>query len=235
MSVERSDVDISKLFMWGREFIIEGNGGENLTTFIRLVGDADLNRARVYALRNSSELRKKLKAKDSDERLAYIPDSVTVDKNILINSVLSMSIREFAQEAVKEVDLPYPVEPKSDAPLEKHEKYQELVDKYPVKREKALEKYITKKTDERRVELEASADELIFTMYEGRIISELCENEMMRKFKEYITYCGVFTDEKYTQKLFSSLEEFQNLPTAVKEKFLAAYQELEIEQDTLKK
>lgn len=235
MSVERSDVDISRLFMWGKEFIIEGNGGEELKTYIRLVGDADLNRARVYALRSSADLRKKLKTPNSDERLAYVPEAVTVDKEVLISVIASMSLREFAQEAVKEVDIPYPTEPKSDDPLEKHEKYQKLVDEYPAKREKALEKVVTKKAENKKTELSILSTDRLFELYEGNIITELCENEMMAKFKEYITYSGIYLDMKYTQKMFNSIEEFQNLPTEVKDKFLTAYQELEIEQDTLKK
>jgi len=133
------------------------------------------------------------------------------------------------------VDIPYPTEPKSDDPLEKHEKYQKLVDEYPAKREKALEKVVTKKAENKKTELSILSTEKLFELYEGNVITELCENEMMTKFKEYITYSGIYLDMKYTQKMFSSIEEFQNLPTEVKDKFLTAYQELEIEQDTLKK
>jgi len=235
MSVERNDVNISRLFMWGREFEIEGNNEEKVKVFIRLVGDADLNRARVYALRCSSTLRGKLKDKTSDEHAAYIPEIDSVEKDVLVEALVSMTIREYAQEAVKEVDIPYPVEPASDAKLEKQEQYQAKVDAYPAKREKEIEKYITKKTDARRIELLELEREVLFGLYEGLIISELCETEMIRKFKEFCTYSGVFIDEKYTEKLFSSLEEFQNLPFEMKEKFLIAYRELEIEQDELKK
>ena len=235
MSVERNDCDISKLFMWGREFTFVGNDEKEVKVFIRLIGDAELNRARVYALRCSSDLRHKLKDTNSDERLAFIPDNDSVEKPILVEAITAMSIREFAQEAVKEVDIPYPTEPESDAPLEKHEKYQELVDAYPKKRETKLEAVITKKTDKKRKELQELDKDALFNLYEGYIISELCENEMLRKFREFCTYCGIFRDERYTEKLFSSLAEFQNLPVAIKEKFLSSYRELEIEQDSLKK
>jgi len=235
MSVERNDVNISKLFMWGKEFEIEVNNSENAKVFIRLIGDSDLNRARVYALRCSSTLRKSLKDKNSDEHAAYIPESDSVEKDVLVEALVSMTIRDYAQEAVKEIDIPYPTEPASDAKLEKHEQYQAKVDAYPEKKQKAVEDYITKKTDARRVELLELEKEVLFGLYEGLIISELCETEMIKKFREFCTYSGIFTDEKYTEKLFSSLEEFQNLPFEMKEKFLNAYRELEIEQDELKK
>jgi len=235
MSVERNDVDISRLFMWGKEFEIEGNNEEKLTVFLRLIGDADLNKARVYALRSSSHLRNKLKEKDSDERLAYIPETGSVEREILVEAIAMLSIREYAQEAVKEVDIPYPVEPDSDAKLEKQEKYQAQVDAYPAKRDKKINEYIVKKTDERKKELNVMTDEQLFGLYEGAIISELCENEMLKKFKEFSTYSGIFNDSKYRDKTFSSLEEFQNLPFEIKEKFMVAYSELEIEQSTLKK
>ena len=235
MSVERNDVDISQLFMWGKEFEIEGNAGKKAKVFIRLIGDADLNRARVHALRSSADLRNKLKTKGSDERLAFLPEVGSVERDVLIESISIMNIRDFSQEAVKEVDIPYPVEPDSDAKLEKMEKYQAQVDAYPKKREAAIEKYITKKVDAKRKELQLLSDEEIFALYEGAIITELCETEMLKKFREYCAYSGVFSDSKYSEKLFSSLEEFQNLPTEMKEKFMSSYRELEIEQDSLKK
>ena len=131
MSVERNDVDISQLFMWGKEFEIEGNAGKKAKVFIRLIGDADLNRARVHALRSSADLRNKLKTKGSDERLAFLPEVGSVERDVLIESISIMNIRDFSQEAVKEVDIPYPIEPDSDAKLEKMEKYQAQVDAYP--------------------------------------------------------------------------------------------------------
>ena len=235
MSVERNDVDISQLFMWGKEFEIEGNNDSKLTVYIRLIGDADLNKARVHALRSSSYLRNRLKEKDSDERLAFVPEEGSIEREILVEAIAMLSTREYAQEAVKEVDIPYPIEPDSDAKLEKQEKYQAQVDAYPAKRDKKINEYIVKKVNERKVELNGLTDAELFGLYEGAIISELCENEMLKKFREFCTYSGIFNDSKYREKTFSSLEEFQNLPLAIKEKFMSAYSELEIEQSNLKK
>ena len=91
MIAEKSDVDISKLFHYGKKFDIQDrNGKKVLTVFIRIVGDADLNRARVYAIRRSAELRERLRSKESDESLAFIPPIESVEKNSLIETCLTI-------------------------------------------------------------------------------------------------------------------------------------------------
>lgn len=59
MNAERNDVDIFRLFHWGKEVTIFDKYGNELTNvYMRLVGDAELNLARVFAIRRSAELRK---------------------------------------------------------------------------------------------------------------------------------------------------------------------------------
>ena len=73
--LEKSDINISTLFNWGKKFsLVDKNNTEIYEVYIRLVGDAEYGRSRVYALRKSSELRKKLNNLESDERIAFIPE-----------------------------------------------------------------------------------------------------------------------------------------------------------------
>ncbi len=73
-SIDRNDVNISILFNWGKEFILyDENRKELFKVYLRIIGDSDLNKAKVYALRKSAEMRKKLKSKKHN--LLVVPQS----------------------------------------------------------------------------------------------------------------------------------------------------------------
>ena len=85
--VEKSDVDISTLFNWGRVFEVINPKDQSVSSivYMKLLGDADLGRARVYAIRKSAEMRRKLKDENSDERIAWVRSIDEVETEDLIN------------------------------------------------------------------------------------------------------------------------------------------------------
>src|SRR5574338_1291244 len=100
-SVERQDVDLQKLFGWGRVFEVINPQTEEAEAivYMKLLGDADLGRARVYALRKSAELRRKLKDTNSDEYLAWVRDINEVSEEDLFNLITIFSQREIGNNA----------------------------------------------------------------------------------------------------------------------------------------
>ena len=85
MIIEKNDVSLAKLFNWGDKFSITDKYGNFITdVYIRLVGDAELNQARVKAIRASREMREKLKTEGTDERMVFMPDfDLMEDKEIV--------------------------------------------------------------------------------------------------------------------------------------------------------
>ncbi len=234
--VEKNDVDISALFNWGKIFALTSETGELEThVYIRLAGDADINRARVYALRRSAELRKKLREENTDERFAFIQDRELMDKERLIAVLSGLSLRTITHQAIKEIRLPFPKEPKSDAALEEFEKFQKEVDSYPEKKDKELRKVIEKELVKYGKKLEKLSEDELYTAYIVEITNELCEQEMINAFREMCTFFGCYKDGRFKDKLFSSFEEFTNLNTHTKQEFLSAYQSLELGTEDLKK
>ncbi|NMC34397.1 MAG: hypothetical protein GYA36_18385, partial [Veillonellaceae bacterium] len=141
---EKNDIDITKLFQWGKEASIFTNGVESLKYFVRLVGDAELNRARVYSIRESSRLRKLLRTAGTDEREAFIGDINFMEKDNLIEYIILTKTKEFVQTAYETVNVPFPKEPKANAKLEVLEKYQAEIDDYPNKVSKEATKLVEK-------------------------------------------------------------------------------------------
>lgn len=234
---EKNDVDISRLFHYGKKFDIKDRDGKKvLTAYIRLVGDAELNRARVYAIRRSAELRDRLRTKTSDEALAFIPPIESVEKNSLIETCLNILLSTFTRDALREADLPIlPKEPSSNADLELQEEYQKKVDQYPEERNKAIYIYVSKRKELEQNRLEALTLEEIYEYYKRLVISDLCEQEMLNKFREQCVYYGTFKDSNYTTRLFPNFELFENLPIEIKSQFLSNYSDLDIGAEELKK
>jgi hypothetical protein len=233
-SIERNDVDISKLFAWSREFPLKVEGKE-YKVYVRLVGDAELSRARTFAFRKSAELRAKLRKEDSDERWAFIPQEDGVSQEELASLMTLAYTRYFTEDAIKEIKIILPTEPDSDASLEAKEEYQKEIDGYPIKRNTMIREFVEKKIEEKRAELAKTSKEQLYKDYVKILIDQLCENEMFSKFREMCTYFGIYKDKKFQNRLFGSFEEFSNVSPGIKEQFMEFYNDLEINGEELKK
>jgi hypothetical protein len=236
--IERSDVDISKIFNWGRVFEVIDPTKEDESValvYMKLLGDADLGRARVYALRKSSELRRKLKDENSDERIAWVRSIDEVTEEDLINLIIIFTGRDTANEARQKVKIPTPKPPKSNAKLEKQEAFQKEVDEYPEKRAKAISDAVNKEIEKRKETLSKKSKEDLYMDYVRFLVDEFCEREAINAFEDMQVFLGCYTDDTYKNKFFSDFEAFNNLEPTVKNMFKDAYKSLDIELSELKK
>jgi len=64
---------------------------------------------------------------------------------------------------------------------------------------------------------------------------ELCEEEILKSYRSMSAYMGLYKDEDMKEKLFSNYEDFENLPSYIKQQFINAYQSLEMGGEDLKK
>ena len=235
-SIEKNDVIINRLFNWGSKFEIKNSSDEVVfTSYIRIIGDADINRARVFALRKSAELRRKLKTEDSDERVAYLPEIEALDKENLVSICLTLTMKEIGDSVRKDLSIPYPKEPSSDSSLEEFEKFQQEVDNWPNLVEKEVESKMDKAIEKEKKVLEKLSFEDLRKHYEKLTVDRLCENEMYQRFMDACVTFGTFKDENYKEKMFESISEFDDLPTQIKEQFINFYSTLNIDMDELKK
>lgn len=232
---DTSDVNIKPLFQWYGKETIKDFQGQEFDVYIRLVGDADLNKARVYALRKSKELRKRIADPNSDEHQAYLPEIEMFDLDSLKQGLILFKRKDLLSEAYKEVRVKHPKEPASDTLLEKQEKYQEELDMWEGKRTAAVSSYIEAKLPKYVVDLDKKDLNTLYKEYTNKVIEQICEMEMLNRFRAACTYYGSFKNEQMTTHFFTTLEEFENLNSEVKAQFLEFYQTLEISADDLKK
>jgi hypothetical protein len=202
---------------------------------MRVVGESDINRARVYSLRKSAELRKKLKTDGTDERLGLLPELEVAEKEKVVETIILLNLRDISDRAVKNLEVKYPKEPDSDATLEDQEKYQETVDNWPEFIENKIQKLIEKESNVERKRLNTLPTDELQKEYETVMINRLCENEMYNNFQDMCVYLSCYKDSKYRNKMFDSVDQYQNLPSVIKERLSEFYASLTIDTDELKK
>lgn len=236
MSVEKNDVDISKLFTWGRVYeVVDSKGEVEALIYMKLLGDADVNRARVHALRKSADLRRKLQDPDSDERLMYIHDIDEMTKEDIANFIVIFTMRGIREQAFKEVTVAKPKQPKSNASLEKLEKYQQEVDAWPEKFSTAIQNYIQKEVEKTKKLLQSEDKEVLYKKYLDTLVKEFCEQEAIKAYSDMEIFLGCFRDDEYKERWFESFDDYDNLDSKIKADFRAAYNRISIGMDELKK
>lgn len=233
--IEKNDVDISQLFIFKRELELTTPDDKKVVIYIRLPNDSDVGRARVKAIRESSDFRAKLRDKKWEDREVYIPDVSELSKDELIKLIQSYSVKQIGSEITNEIDIPIPKELKGDSTLEEQEEYQKRIDDYPklvnakiltelTKRINLLEKFLQKKTKTQLV-----------TIHERELIREVCDGIFSVSFRQRCAYYGSYKDENYKTLLFGSYEKFDESPSILKEQILNTYVSLELGSEALKK
>jgi hypothetical protein len=201
-----------------------------------LVGDADLNRARAYALRKSAELRRNLQKEGSDERVAFVNEIKEFqDKETLVSMIILLLLPDIQAEALRDTKVKEPKSPKSDDSLEAQEKFQEEIDSYPVKFAKELDKNIQKISKERRKELSSVKKAELYSTYQALLMDRLCSEEMNSSYYDMCTYYATYLGADFKKPAFSSFDTFDNAATVIKTILVENYKSLELGIEELKK
>lgn len=236
MTNKELNLKIEDLFRWKGELNITDNEGNVIETlYQRVVGDADIHRARIQALKSSNLLRKALKDENSDDYLANIPlkEDQTLDAMIAFIIMNTYgSFRDVAVENIKEVKVK---EPKSNADLEQQEEYVEKVEEAKGTFEQKVNESIKKQSQELETELRAKSVDEVFNIYVTHIVKYLCNKRMMEVYIEYCTFFGTFSDKNLSEKRFETIEDFRNLASRWKQRLMDSYQNLELGLEEVKK
>ena len=232
--IEKNDVSISKLFQWGAQMVLPTPRG-NIDVWMKIIGEADINRARVYALRKSSDMRKRLKDLDSDDRIAMIPDLDLSNKDKVVELLLTLLIKDITDVAIENTEIKYPKELPSTASMEEQEKYQKTIDDFPAYVEALTKAQIDKGVEKERKRLYKLSTDDLEELYVSSMINRICEHEMYQRFQDKTVFFACFTDDTYKTHLFESFEDYQDLPTEISTLLSDFYSTLSIDIDYLKK
>lgn len=236
LGLEKNDIDISRLFDYTQEVKITGNG-DTAIVYQRLVGDADVNRARVYALRESNKLRENLRNKDWEDRIGYIADLSNETKEGVVEYVLSLEIDEITNKAFTQAKdtMKLPVPPPSGASLEKQEKYQKEIDGHFDNIAEIASPILDKMVSEKKRKYNEASIESLMATYDVISIKVLTDSLFMTSFQEMTTFLGTYADVGHTELVYASLEDFQNELSAIKKILMKEYSKLDLSSNDLKK
>jgi len=236
-TAEKNDVDITQLFRYKTEVEVKDElSGEVGKFYLRIIGDADLNRARVFGLRRAARLRKALQEPGSELREAYITDqSDVLSREVLLEGILLLNVGELQKQIVNMTDVPEPRAPKSDASQEEQEAFQLEIDEYENKYRTAYDKNAKKVEKIERKKLEAMSDDELYQFYEGSIINKLALEEMTKRYYEMCVFLGTYKDLEYKTRAFDNYEDFDNASVYLKERLQEQYRYLELGMLELKK
>ncbi len=236
MNVEKNDVNVSKLFEFSRKFTLTGIDETEFITHVRLIGDEDLNRVRVHAIRESSKLRKNLYNKRWEDREAYLPDISSYNKEKIVNVVNSLGLQDITDKAIKkiDIDLSRPKDLDSEPTLIQQEEHQAKVDAWPELFNKAVTDIVTVELEKERKKLNKVTKKRLLEFYEEALIEVSCNQILNTRFTEESTFMGIYLDENFNVRVFETFEEFLNVPSKLKEILLTNYRSLELSSQDLK-
>ena len=234
-TIEKNDVDISKLFQYTSETMLPLPSGDIITVYQKLNGDAQTNRARVHALRESSKLRDDLNNPKWKDRGAYVPSIRKFKKDEVVDLILSLQLREISADAISSTNIPEKPDLDGDATLEEHEERQKYIDGYEEVFSKEVGEKVERELKSRRKELNKINKDLLIKSYETVIIGQHATEVYTTAYLNMNTYFGTFTDVECKTQVTKTYEEFLNLPSVIKDVLLEGYAALEINSIELKK
>jgi len=226
---------IEKLFIWKAPLELKGEDDIVVdTVYQRLVGDSDLNKSRVTALRYSRELRNKLKDITSDEYFAYIDILNDYNKEEITTLILFDELINIRTEAEKDFYFPEPEIPAEGSTTEQEEEYQELQDTYEERRIQALDDRVKELLETRKKNLDSETEDYLRERVTDSRIDSICESELRLKFLHMCVYLGTFLDSEYKYRLFKDFQEFLDCPESLKTQLVEGYGKLEVSSINLK-
>jgi hypothetical protein len=240
MGKERYGMKLSELFRWHKKIEIKNGNDVVSTVYIRLVGDRDYQDARLYALKDSKDMRIKLRNSESPEYQSSFFDLNSMTKEELVNTILYSELPLFRDDAVVKYPDKEPIDMSDvsatpDNPsLEDQEKLLSAKKKQIDDRVENLTKYMEQKSNERREALNKLSIDDIKNLYKEAAISVRCNEIFTTTFRDYQVYRGTFDDVNYTSPSFSSFEELKNASPLLKSQLVDAYTSLEINGEDLK-
>lgn len=209
--------------------------------WVRIMGDEDIKEAFKYARLKSSEMRKKLKDHNSIEYKLQVEDLEEQDDKDLYDLIVASRVNNYTRESIAVIvreELPkiaeVAVEP--DAPslseLEKFDEAEESVEDHYMK---AIEKYVNERREVLEAELKGASHDKLVELASVEMQDLYPQQAFTQALDDQKGFRGTYTDEKCKVRAFTDLDEYGNMHSAIKSQLVAAYDELELTSDQVKK
>ena len=208
--------------------------------WVRILGDFDLNRAYKEARIASATKRAALRNPDSADYKDEVLGVSELPRDEQIELIKTARISGFiaqAQSTVERPDLPeleeIAVDPDAAGleDLEKLDSEEKEGDKsYSTK----LQEFVDTKTLELMGELTILSDEELLKITQFEVSNIVPFSVFIEELNNYKGFLGTFQDKPCKIREFNDIEEYKNLPKAIKDQIVGAINELEITGEEIK-
>lgn len=207
--------------------------GNPVIVWVRLLGDFDMQEAFKLARIDSAKTRELLRTPDSIEYKDQVQPLIEADVDQckeIIRAARSANWTAEAYSVVVRPDLPeieeVAVDP--DAPtLEEQEKLDKKTKTLEDKYRKEIDKYIETKSNELEAELKDMELDALRAMAKYEVSNVLPLAAFVSRLNDEKVWRSVYVDSDCKERGFSSLEEFKEASSVVREQLIQAYTALE--------
>jgi len=226
---------LSKLFRWHRKVEIREGDKVLETVYVRLVGDAEFQEAKIAALKRSKQLRTQLRNKDSNDYQASFSDLDSLTRDELTMGITFGEIPDYRDEGLLTLPEREVPELPDNPTLEQQEEHETKLEELQAERAKTLTEFIEKRAEERKEEIGKVEDiDKLREMYVHSVINMKCSEEFTRAFREYQVFKGTFADNKFKTLAFDDFDDFDGCAPQLKSQLISAYVSLEMTGEDLK-
>jgi len=231
-------MNISKLFKWIKEFTLLGTNGEpildendkEITVYIRVIGDNDLDEAKKYALRESRKLRNKYRENPEE----VLPDMNSLSLSELASLVVLNEASFLYKQAERDTVIPFPTVPTS-MHVEDEERYLEKLDTYFEDLIVAIDEKAQKLFNDKKAYYEAMPMDKLMIRANNTYIDKIVELEIVKFYNDAILYYAIYEDKDCTVKVFKDIDDVSNSAKFLKEMLYTEYSKLVLSDLELKK
>jgi hypothetical protein len=231
-------MNISALFKWKLAYTLKGTTGEpvlddtgtEITVYIRVIGDNDLDEAKKYALRESKKLRLKYREHSED----VLPDIDSLTQTELAALVVLNEASYLYKQAERDTTIPYPHSTDS-LHIEDEEIFLEKLDSYFEDLVAAIDEKAQKLFTERKAYYETLPVETLQNRAKNTYIDKIVELEIVKLYNDAILFYAIYEDEACTRRVFADIDEVRNAAKFLKEQLYTEYSKLVLTDTELKK
>jgi hypothetical protein len=231
-------MDIAKLFKWKTAYTILGASGTpvlddtgvEITVYIRVIGDNDLDEAKKYALRESKKLRTQYREHPED----ILPDVDSLTQSELAALVVLNEASYLYKQAERDTTIPYPNSMDS-LHIEDEEVFLEKLDSYFEDLVAAIDEKAQKLFTDRKTYYETLSLDVLQARAKNTYIDRLIEADLVKLYNDAILYYAIYYDEACTEKVFKDIPEVRNSSKVLKEQLYTEYSKLVLTDTDLKK
>lgn len=236
-----ADIEIKDLLKYKSKVKLTAGSKTLRTVWVRILGDYDLQLsyrlARIASSKRRSLLRTVGTVEYADE-IAIIPEVNTREECIdLIKASKSNVFIGEGYANIDREDLPKmdEIAEEPDAPtLEEQEKLDALVKKQEQEYQQKIQNYLKDRQEALTAELNPKTDEEIYKMCQFEMSNILALQEFQSELITQKVFRATYLDEKCSKRAFTSIEDYRDSHTAIKNQLITAYNEVEISPDDIK-